>query len=61
MSMELPRQEDWSGLPFPTPGDITNPGTEPMSPVSLALAGRFLKIEPPGTPTFVYSYLLIYS
>ena len=32
LSMEFPRQEYWSGLPFPTPGDPPNPGIEPMSP-----------------------------
>ena len=37
-SMGFPRQEYWSGLPFPSPGDLPNPGTEPMSP---SLAGRF--------------------
>ena len=39
--MELPRQEYWSGLQFPTPGYLPNPGIEPKSPVSLALAGGF--------------------
>ena len=39
--MELPRQEYWSGLQFPTPGYLPNPGTESQSPVSLALAGGF--------------------
>ena len=37
-SMGFPRQEYWSGLPFPSPGDLPDPGIEPMSP---ALAGRF--------------------
>ena len=31
-SMEFSRQEYWSGLAFPSPGDLPNPGTEPMSP-----------------------------
>ena len=31
-SMGFSRQEYWSGLPFPSPGDLPNPGTEPMSP-----------------------------
>ena len=35
------RQEYWSGLPFSTPGDLPNPGTEPTALASLALAGRF--------------------
>ena len=37
-SMEFSRQESWSGLPFPSPGDLPDPGTEPGSP---ALAGGF--------------------
>ena len=37
LSMEFSKQEYWSGLPFPPPGDLPNPGTEPKSPV---LAGR---------------------
>ena len=36
-SMKFPRQESWSGLPFPSPGDLPDPGSEPASP---ALAGR---------------------
>ena len=32
LSMGFPRQEYWSGLPFPLPGDLPNPGIEPMSP-----------------------------
>ena len=31
-SMEFSRQENWSGLPFPSPGDLPNPGIEPVSP-----------------------------
>ena len=33
LSIRFPRQEYWSGLSFPSPGDFPNPGTEPMSPV----------------------------
>ena len=36
-SMEFSRQEYWSGLPFPTPGDLPDPGTETASLLSLAL------------------------
>ena len=43
--MGFPRQEYWSGLPLPSPGDLPNPGIEPTSP---AFAGRFLTKEPPG-------------
>ena len=45
LSMGFSRQEYWSGLPFPSPGDLLDPGTEPMSP---ALAGGFFTTEPPG-------------
>ena len=43
--MELSKQEYWSRLPFPTPGDFLNPGTEPVSLASPALAGRFSTIS----------------
>ena len=43
--MGFPRQEYWSGLSFPPPVDLPNPGTKPASP---ALAGRFFNTEPPG-------------
>ena len=39
--MEFPRQENWNGLPVPSPGDLPNPGIEPTSLASPALAGRF--------------------
>ena len=41
LSMGFPEEEYWSGLPFPSPGDFPNPGIEPLSAVSSALAGRF--------------------
>ena len=50
LSMEFSRQEYWSGLPSPAPGDLPNPGIEPMSPVSPVLAGGFFTTEPPGKP-----------
>ena len=40
LSMEFSRQEYWSGLPWPSPGDPSDPETEPMSLTSPALAGR---------------------
>ena len=46
--MKLSRQEYWSGLPFPTPGDLPDPGIKPASSVSPALAGRFFTTEPLG-------------
>ena len=45
LSIGLPRQEYWSGLPFPSPGDLPDPGMEPLSP---AMAGGFFTAEPPG-------------
>ena len=45
LSMEFPRQEYWSGLPFSSPQDLPNSGTEPASPT---LAGRFSTTGPPG-------------
>ena len=47
LSMGFPRQEYWSGLPFPSPGDLLDPGIEPESPV---LASGFFTTEPPGKP-----------
>ena len=47
VSTGFPRQKYWSGLPFPTPGDLPNPGIEPKSP---ALVGRFFPTMPPGKP-----------
>ena len=44
-SLGFSRREYWSGLPFPSPGDLPDPGIEPMS---LASAGRFFTTEPPG-------------
>ena len=50
LSMGFSSQEYWSGLPFPSPGDLPNPGIEPASPVSLALANEFFTTETPGKP-----------
>jgi len=41
LDMEFSRQEYWSGLPLPPPGDLPNPGIKPMSPASPASAGGF--------------------
>ena len=45
LSMTFSRQEYWSGLPFPSPGDLPDPGIEPQSPTLKADA---LQSEPPG-------------
>ena len=48
LPMALSRQEYWSGLPFPPPEDLPDPGTEPASLLSPALASRFFITELPG-------------
>ena len=48
LSMEFSRQEYWSGLPFPSPGDLSNPGIKPESP---ALQADSLQSEPTGKPS----------
>ena len=58
--MELFRQEYWSGLPCPPPGDLPNPGIEPTSPVSPVLAGGFFISVPPEKPHLSSLSLLIY-
>ena len=47
LSMKFSRQEYWSELPFPSPGDLPDPGIQPMSP---ALQADSLLSEPPGKP-----------
>ena len=49
------KQEYWGGLPFPTPGNLPNPGIEPVSLVSPAMAGRFFTTVPLGKPQTNYS------
>ena len=51
--MGFSRQEYGSGLPFPSPGDLLNPGVKLGSP---ALAGRFFTTEPPGKALLVNSF-----
>ena len=50
LSMEFSRQEYWSGLPFPTPGDLPDPGIKPGSP---ALQADSLLFEPPWWESMV--------
>ena len=63
-SMGFSRQEYWSGLPFPSPGDLPNPGIEPRSPT---LQADSLPSEPPGKPhvwgkdAFLFILLMIYG
>ena len=50
LSLEFSRQERWSGQPFPSPGDLPNPGIKPVSP---ALAGGFFTSVPLGKPRVI--------
>ena len=59
LSMGFSRQEYWSGLPFPSPGDLPDPGIEPVSLASSALAGRFFTTAPHGKPLDNHSFYLI--
>ena len=52
LSMGFSMQKYWSGLPFPSPGDLPDPGIEPKSP---ALQADSLSSEPPGKPLNVLS------
>ena len=54
--MEFSRQEYWSGLPFPTPGALSDPGIKPKSLVSPALAGGFFITKPPENPMCVCAH-----
>ena len=55
-SMEFSRQEYWSALTFPTPGDLPDPGVESVSPAYLALASGFFTTVPPGN---IFSNLIL--
>ena len=56
LSVGFSRQEHWSGLPFPSPGDLLDPGIKLMSP---ALAGRFFTTELPGKPIIIVAIINI--
>ena len=56
LSMEFSRQEYWSMLPFPTPGDLPDAGIELRSPESPALAGGFFTTVSPGKPLSFTGY-----
>ena len=60
LSMGFPRQEYWSGFPFPSPGDIPDPGTEPASPVS-CIGRQILYHWAPGKPFNRMLLLLLLS
>ena len=48
------RQEYWSGLLYPPPGDLPDPGIKPVSLMSPALAGEFFTTEQPGKPYLIF-------
>ena len=52
--MEFSRPEHWSGLPFPSPGDLPNPRMKPRSPV---LQADSLPAETQGNPMYIYTYI----
>ena len=54
LSMGFSRQEYWSGLPFPSPGDLPDPGIKPRSP---ALQAGALPSEPPGSTHKIWLYV----
>ena len=56
--MEFSRQEYWSGVPFPPPGDLPDPGIESRSP---ALQAVSLQVEPPGKMPISIIFELIYA
>ena len=60
LSMEFPTQEYWSGLPFPSPGDLPKPGIKPGSP---SLQADSLLSEPSGKPIniLVVNFSLFYE
>ena len=60
LSMEFSRQEYWSELLFPPPGDLRDPGIEPVSPTSPTLADGSLPLVPPGKPIMGFMCMHIY-
>ena len=56
--MELFREEYWSRLPFPSPGDLPDPGMQPGTP---ALQADSLPSEPPGKPFFLIVLYLLFE
>ena len=58
LSTRFPKQEYWSGLPFPPPGDLPDLGIELTSLTAPALADRYFTTEPPGKPPIFHTYLV---
>ena len=58
LSMGFPRQEHWSGLPFPPPGDLPDPRIEPVPLAFPRLAGTFFTIVLPGKPNVNNTFII---
>ena len=58
LSMGYPRQESWSGLPFPSPGHLPDPGIEPRSPAYLPEMLPFPLLLPPAPSSFLINIVL---
>ena len=61
LSMGFSRQEYRNGSPCLSPGDLPDPRIKPVSPASLALAGGFFILGPPGKPSRSYTLILKYT
>ena len=61
LSMEFSKQVSWSGLPFPTPRDLPDPGIKPTSLASSALTDRFFSTKPPRKPLQKLQAVLYYQ
>jgi len=60
--MGFSRQEHWSRFPFPSPGDLPDPGIQPGSLKSLALTGGFFTISAAWKAyTYIHTYINIYT
>ena len=58
LSIEFSKQVDWSGLPFPSPGILSNPGIKLVSLMSPALAGKFFTTGITGKPLHIFAQIL---
>ena len=61
LSMEFSRQEYWNGLPFPSPGDLSDPGIKPTPLMSPALAGRFFTTTATWKASFLMKMHILYT
>ena len=60
LPMAFSGQESWSGLPFPSPGDLPDPGIETVSPVSPALQADSLLLSHRGSPIYVFFFRFLF-